>query len=561
MNDARFVPFKTNVDQVVLPERFTFPFFYQPHEIAVIAVKELQEVLPQFEEKWNHQFKDSSPAQNDGSGKMFGILVVKNKKGDLGYLAGFSGMIDGSYDHPPFVNAAFDSDFNLEQLSQGFKDFSEISEQIIALESSALYKQLQDHLKQELERSQFLLENQAKKHKRAKKRRRKERYTAKTKLSETAFQELLKAHHQEGLNEKFLMKEYEEYLEQKVNPLAKQVENFKDQILALKELRKKTSHQHQEWIFKHYNFLNNHGEVKNVVHLFDELEKGPPPSSTGDCAAPKLLQHAYRHGYQPIAMAEFWWGASSRSAVRNHQQYYPACRSKCEPLLTHMLKGLAVDPNPMLINPAKGKKLEIIYEDDDLIVVNKPADFLSVPGKNISDSVLTRLKELYPKATGPILVHRLDMATSGLLVATKNEESHKVVQAQFIDRTIQKKYIALLDGDVRQERGYIDLPLRVDLDNRPMQLVCEDYGKPAQTTYKVLERTTDGKTRIEFRPITGRTHQLRVHAAHSRGLNAPIVGDDLYGTPKNRLHLHAAHLQFKHPKTEKKLSFSAVHPF
>jgi tRNA pseudouridine32 synthase/23S rRNA pseudouridine746 synthase len=219
-----------------------------------------------------------------------------------------------------------------------------------------------------------------------------------------------------------------------------------------------------------------------------------------------------------------------------------------------MLEGLTVDPNPMLDNPAEGKSLSIVYDDESIVVINKPAEFLSVPGKNIYDSVYARVLELYPTATGPLIVHRLDMSTSGLLIVAKNKEAHQQLQRQFIKRNVKKRYVALLAGVIQEDEGVIDLPLRVDLDDRPRQLVCYEHGKNAVTHWKVIKRT-DTQTLIHFYPITGRTHQLRVHAAHSLGLNAPIVGDDLYGTKADRLHLHAEWIQVNHPVTYKKIQF------
>lgn len=253
-------------------------------------------------------------------------------------------------------------------------------------------------------------------------------------------------------------------------------------------------------------------------------------------------------------MAEFWWGISPNSAVRKHQNYYPACQSRCKPILGHMLKGTTMDSNKLLENLSAEKHLEIIFEDDDLIIVNKPSEFLSVPGKTITDSVYTRIKKQYPNATGPLIVHRLDMSTSGILVLTKTKEANKKLQSQFINRTVKKRYIALLDGHLSKESGKIKLPLRVDLDDRPKQLVDFIHGKNAETKWTVISKE-DNKTRVYFYPITGRTHQLRVHAAHKNGLNTPIFGDDLYGNKANRLHLHAEFISFLHPTTNEKMTF------
>ena len=259
-------------------------------------------------------------------------------------------------------------------------------------------------------------------------------------------------------------------------------------------------------------------------------------------------------------MAEFYWGISPTAEVRKHGQFYSSCRSRCEPILGHMMQGLNVEPNPIELAGVFKGKLDIIYEDHFLLVLNKPHEFLSVPGKTIKDSVLTRMQTYLPNATGPLLLHRLDMSTSGLLLVAKNERTHKKLQKQFIERKVKKRYVALLDGTLETKEGEIDLPLRVDLNNRPRQLVCYEHGKKATTKYKVVAIEAN-KTRIHFYPISGRTHQLRVHAAHYKGLNTPIVGDDLYGTVSNRLHLHAETLSFEHPVKKEWVSFSCEAPF
>jgi tRNA pseudouridine32 synthase/23S rRNA pseudouridine746 synthase len=223
---------------------------------------------------------------------------------------------------------------------------------------------------------------------------------------------------------------------------------------------------------------------------------------------------------------------------------------KCEPILKHMLNGIETDKNPFEINPANGKELEIIFEDEHIIAVNKPAEFLSVPGKKITDSVQSRIQSKFSNA---MIVHRLDMSTSGIILIGKNFESYKNLQAQFIKRKVKKRYVALLDGILTAKEGIIELPLRVDLDNRPNQIVCFEYGKPAKTEWKTIE-IRNNQTLVHFYPITGRTHQLRVHAAHHLGLNCPIVGDDLYGTKANRLHLHAESITFIHPFSKEEMT-------
>jgi len=253
-------------------------------------------------------------------------------------------------------------------------------------------------------------------------------------------------------------------------------------------------------------------------------------------------------------MAEFWWGNQPKSEIRKHKHFYPACQGKCQPILSHMLGGMDVDNNPLLINPAEGTELEIVFQDEHVVVVNKPAGLLSVPGKSIKDSVYSRIKAQFPQATGSLIIHRLDMATSGLLMLALNERAHKHLQQQFITKEVSKRYVAIIDGTLDKSSGEIRLPLCVDFNDRPRQMVCHEYGKYAETHWQVIEEKV-GKTKLFLYPITGRTHQLRIHCAHPDGLNTPIIGDSLYGISANRLHLHAQRLSFYHPITKEQLTF------
>ena len=322
----------------------------------------------------------------------------------------------------------------------------------------------------------------------------------------------------------------------------------------------------QKKLFAQYRFLNIGGFERSLGELFlntaYHTAHGKPPAGSGECAAPKLLQYAFKWQLKPIALAEFWWGPAPKSEVRQHQNFYAACIGKCQPILTHMLMGMDVDENPLLKNPAEGKNIDVIYQDDDMLIINKPAEFLSVPGKNISDCVHSRIKQLYPQATGAIIVHRLDMSTSGLMVIALNKPTHKNLQKQFINRDVKKRYVALIDGLLEENTGTVTLPLRGDFDDRPRQMVCQQDGKPAQTTWQVIERDEQCQTtKVYLYPKTGRTHQLRVHCAHSLGLNMPIIGDDLYGTKANRLHLHAQMLELSHPITKELMHFEVDSEF
>ena len=324
-------------------------------------------------------------------------------------------------------------------------------------------------------------------------------------------------------------------------------------------LRKKTSAILQNTLFEKYRFLNQQKETKGLLAIFNN-PSSRPPAGAGDCSAPKLLQYAFKHHLTPIALAEFWWGISPNSEIRKHKNFYPSCQSRCKPILNHMLEGIDMDENLLLKNLTKKEELSVIFEDDDLIVVNKPPEFLSVPGKEIKDSVYTRIKQKYPEATGPLIVHRLDMSTSGIIVLTKTKEANKILQGQFIKRTVKKRYVALLSGKLSKKQGVIKLPLRLDLDDRPRQLVDFTNGKKAETNWVFINQNNN-QTRVHFYPITGRTHQLRVHAAHKEGLNTPIKGDDLYGNKQDRLYLHAEFIEFTHPTSRNKISFTVPADF
>lgn len=546
-NPSKFISFKQSVKDISLPEKFTFPFYYEPHPLSIIAAKELQEYITSLTDL-NHNFGLIPNQPGIVIGKMFGVLVVENQEGELGYLAAFSGKLADANDHPHFVPPIFDMLKEDGFYRKGERLLYEMSTEIDQLEKS---KELLD-LKQQVTDTEVFCKEEMQSFKqqvKATKADRKIKREEAELLSEDEKNVLLEELRKQSIKEQFFLKDLtKKHREQRTNVQIK-LEQFQNRIIQLKRKRKQLSNDIQTQLFDQYHFLDANGKTKSVLQLFEHVENGKPPSGAGECCAPKLLQYAYQHHLKPIVMAEFWWGASPASEIRKHKLFYPACRGKCEPILGHMLQGLEVDPNPMKENPAEGKELEIIYEDDEIVVVNKPAEFLSVPGKTISDSVLKRMEAYLPDATGPLLVHRLDMSTSGILLVAKNKEAHEYLQDQFIRRIVKKRYVALLDGELSEKSGVVDLPLRVDLDDRPRQLVCYQYGKSAKTEWELIE-VKNGKSKVYFYPLTGRTHQLRVHAAHPKGLNMPITGDDLYGVKTNRLHLHAEQLTFKHPKSK-----------
>ncbi|MCP4438430.1 MAG: RluA family pseudouridine synthase [Aureispira sp.] len=546
-----FIPFMESLDAFSLPEKFTFPFYYQPHPLSLLAANKLQEHL-KTQTDWEHNFGLDSPKDESALGKMFGVLVVQTKDKQLGYLAAFSGKLADSNHHPFFVPPVFDilkeDDFFIRES----KVLTQINNEIKALEANPSYLVAQQYLEEVKALVDSRLSEKRKQMKMAKDRRKAIRAKQKEKLSPTEYKLLEEELKNESRGHQFCYKRLAKFWKARVAWTEELVNSYSNKIKDLKHIRKTKSAAVQKQLFSQYCFINQNKKEKSLYDIFLPTINDIPPSGAGECAAPKLLQHAFLHNMKPIAMAEFWWGKSPKSEVRKHGYFYPACRGKCEPILSHMLEGIDMDANPMMSNPAEGKTLEIVYEDEFLLVVNKPAEFLSVPGKNVQDSVMLRMKQRYPTATGPLVVHRLDMSTSGLMLIAKTKELHKELQHQFIKRTIKKRYVALLEGLVEKEEGFIDLPLRVDLDNRPQQLVCYEHGKSARTKWKVIEQSNQ-QTRVYFYPITGRTHQLRVHAAHPMGLNTPIVGDDIYGQKKDRLLLHAESIDFLHPITKEQM--------
>ncbi|MDP4269549.1 MAG: pseudouridine synthase [Bacteroidota bacterium] len=525
--------FKHPTDALALPEKFTYPFNYTPHTLCVMASGEVQDYL-RTRTDWAEELSE---------GKMFGVLVVQTDTGELGFLAAFSGNLAGWNDHEYFVPPVFD----LLQKDGFFKveerEITAINHRIRQLSHAPEYLACQASLKEETHRAKAELAEQ-KALLKANKAAREERRNSHPSLSENELAEMVRVSQFEKAEYKRLEKRWQNRLAE----LQQEATIFHTEIERLKAERKAKSAALQQKLFDSFQMLNSKGEAKGLCYIFAQTAQKTPPAGAGECAAPKLLQYAFLHGLKPIAMAEFWWGDSPKTEIRRHGLFYPACKGKCEPILGHMLQGMELDTDPQRQTTALNAEIEILYEDDYLLIIHKPSGLLSVPGKSSHDSAYQRIRERYPDATGPLVVHRLDMSTSGLLLIAKTKEVHKSLQAQFKGRSIRKRYIALLDGLIQENAGSIDLPLASDYNHRPRQMVDRKNGKPALTLWRVLERTAQ-HTRIEFTPVTGRTHQLRVHAAHPLGLNVPIVGDELYGRKAERLYLHAEYLEFVHPVT------------
>lgn len=548
-----FQYFKQPITAYELPKKFDYPFYYEPTQIAKKACKELQEYL-ETQTDFEHNFGLENDLSSTPIGKMFGVLVVRNQENKIGYLAAVSGKLANTNQHKILVPPVFDmlnkNGFFLEQEER----LNEINRILESIENDQNYLQLKEEFIQFEINSKLKIEEGKQLLKSNKKDRKSQRETISSTLSEEEIQFFEEDLVKQSLRDKYEFRVLNEKIDAEKQLLLNKINVFETEINSLKEERKIKSNSLQNQLFNQYQFLNKFKQEKGLLEIFSNTVFQQPPAAAGECAAPKLLQYAFQNDLEPICMAEFWWGDSPKSEVRKHGQFYPACTGKCEPILGHMLEGIELNENLLLKQNSTVEELEILYQDDDLVVINKPEEFLSVPGIEIKDSVYLRIKHQFPLATGPIIVHRLDMSTSGILVLALNKESHKLLQQQFIKRKVHKRYIALLDRNIEHDNGFIDLPLRVDLDDRPRQMVCYENGKPAQTKYEVITRKNN-KTLVYFYPITGRTHQLRMHASHRLGLNAPIIGDDLYGKKANRLHLHAESLEFTHPKTKELMKF------
>lgn len=525
-----------------LPPRMPSPFAPgNPHPIAAWAASRLRtELLTGL----------SDELGLDRDGKMFGVLVVRDAEGRIGFLKAFSGMVGRSWELPGFCEPTFDPVARDAFWIAGEAELVKLAERI------EFYERQCEPLRAELAalRARHLADREAlRATHQANKAARHERRAAGLERAELA---ALERASNADRAERRALEDAQRFFQDEIIAKLSVFENDRDTSMALRTAK---SRDFLVRIHRTYALANAAGKVVGLRELFEPAE---PPGGAGDCAAPKLLATAYREGLTPIALAEFWCGAPPPTGDRRDGAFYPACRSKCRPILGHMLRGLDVEPAPDFLGDVIGPdEPHTLYEDQWLAVIAKPAGLLSVPARSSkADSVLARLRTRYPDATGPLLPHRLDLDTSGLMLVAKDQDTHGALQRQFEERTITKRYIAVLDGEPHAESGTVELPLRVDLDDRPRQIVDPVHGKPAVTTWQVLARQ-DGRTRVALWPKTGRSHQLRVHAAHPDGIGVPIVGDPLYGLPGDRLLLHAEAIEFVHPHTQERLSFEHAAPF
>lgn len=543
MTDTKLHRFQHTTASIPMPDKFTYPFHYVPHPLCILAAQEVQTYLRR-QTRWQEELQQ---------GKMFGVLVVRTPDGTIGYLAAFSGNLAHSNVHDYFVPPVYDLLRPDGFFKQEEEQISAINRRIETLTCSAAYMQALKAYQEDKTKAHHALLKAKEELQSAKARRDEQR---RMDLTEAQREALVRESQFQKAEYKRLEKRWKCELSERESTL----KNFESEISRLKQERKTRSATLQRKLFHQFRMRNALGDEKDLCELFAPTPQQVPPAGAGECAAPKLLQYAYLHQLHPLAMAEFWWGNSPITEIRKQGNFYPACKGKCAPILAFMLQGLEVEENPLIKDKHAEWSPEIIYEDADLLVVNKPAGMLSVPGKEPGRSLIDRIQDLYPDSQEWMAVHRLDMATSGLLLLAKNKAVYQHLQAQFKNKIVQKRYVAWLDGIVSSTNGMISLPLSPDWMNRPRQMVNHTEGKPAQTRYEVLSRT-DTRTRIAFYPLTGRTHQLRVHAASAEGLSTPIVGDELYGTPSDRLYLHAESLDFIHPRTGIRIHVEKAAPF
>ena len=526
---------------ILPPSRMNNPLNYTPHPLCVMAAEEVRRMVRE---------NAVMSSETRKSGKMFGVLVVETPDGNTGYLAAYSGQIAGRSNWDGFVPAVFDYLQDGGYFKTCEAEITAINKQVRLMETSEERRRLLTHLDETIAKAAS--EEQAYKTLMHESKARRDSERAAGGVTPEREAEMTR-------ESQFQKAELRRMRRRNADTIAMAREachRYDTSISLLKQKRRTMSDRLQEWLFHHFVMLNTDGDSRSLTDIFRTSLSASPPAGAGECCEPRLLQYAFSHAMTPKCMAMFWIGASPEGEIRHEQTYYPACRSKCKPILEWML-GKDIVKDDTFITQHNGDNLNIIYQDSDIIVVDKPAGMLSVPGKNDAPSVLSLLQRKMEDNIFP--VHRLDMDTSGLMVFVRNKKAQRNLQRQFETHSIVKRYIALLERKPDSEHGTISLPLSPDMADRPRQMVDYRHGKQALTHYRLCtspstpmrrQFLTVGDNLVELSPLTGRTHQLRVHCAHPDGLASPIVGDRLYGTTNHpRLCLHAEYLEFRHPTT------------
>ena len=522
------------------------PFEYTPHDSCREAFLRLCARLEAL--KNSPLADDVNLCRELAEGKMLGVLIAEDACGEPHTLYAFSGQLGSrGFHHRGFVEPVFDYLLPDGYFKRGEAAISRMNAEIVRFEAEELSPLLNDYnlAKQRLDArvADFKQECRLSKQQRDFRRR-----------SGTADEGELAEMIRRSQFEKAELRRLKQRCAAELLPVASALERAQERLKAHKERRRADSEALQQWLFTHFTLLNARGERKSLSEIFAETSLLIPPSGAGECCAPKLLQAAYMQGLKPVAMAEYWYGKPKGGEIRRHGLHYPACRGKCLPVLSWMLQGLEIDP-PLdrTAQRAAAQEPKIIYENEWFCVVSKPSGILSVPGKGSALSLQAWLTDKYGEQRDAKPAHRLDQDTSGLLIATFGQRALKTMQALFATRRVTKTYVAELCGDYRTlphpQRGRISLPHLPDVLDRPRQRVDFERGKEAVTDYEFVSFAR-GRSRVIFHPLTGRTHQLRVHAASEQGLGLPIAGDRLYGLPSGsaeRLHLHAEKIEFTFP--------------
>lgn len=531
------------------PVKLNNPLSHRVHPLCREAAAQLITHIHNLP-KGTHAFR-----RNEGDnacGKMFGVLIVEDNAGEIGFLAAFSGRLGNTNRISGFVPPVFDLLSEQGFFRRGENDISQINQRIKDLENNPEIEQLKSQLQKAQASSAEAIAKAKAEMATGKQQRHLLRSELDANLAPEQQQEILGKLEQESRLSQRKYKHTVATFRNNVSEAESALQRATAEIEGLKKQRKEMSAALQEKLFDSYTILNSKGNQRNLKSIFAEETVGFPPSGAGECCAPRLFQFAFSQGFKPLSIAEFWWGDSPVTEIRHEGNFYPACRGKCAPILRHMLNGIELENENAQPRLQPAAKPEIIFEDEWFLAIHKHENMLSVPGKLHEESVLQILRKQKADWESIIAAHRLDMSTSGILLFAKNMEAYRAVQALFISRQVKKRYVAILSSKPELNQGIVNLPLRADYYNRPRQMVCNTEGKPAVTAFNVISEHAKG-CRVHFFPETGRTHQLRVHAAHPLGLNAPIVGDDLYGYEGPRLMLHAEFLAFVHPFTNNRL--------
>ena len=505
---------------------FTYPFAYTPDSYCKEAVKQLQAEVKRHTD-WNEELK---------GGKMFGVLTCEAEDHQVGFIASFSGTLGGRLRQSWFVPPVLDYEQNGGTFKNEEEAISGINKAIEELENSAELRMAKETLKsKENEKEAELLTMKAMMaaNKATRQQKRQENPALDAELT------------RQSQFEKAEFKRAVKKMQAEIDDVKKQIATKEQEITHLRDERKRRSNILQRWLFSRTKLHCADGTKESVWDIFKSARRGVPPAGTGECAAPRLLNYAFSQNLKPISMAEMWVGQSPKGEIRIDGEYYPACQTKCGPILKRMTHGMDVATNPLT---AQDGHMKVLYEDEWLIIVDKPAGLMTASDDMALDTLMNRMKKMRPDITGPGYVHRLDMATSGIVIVAKDKETHAAMQHLFETRQVKKVYVAIVEGSPKSTKGTISLPLIPNIEDRPRQMVDFVRGKEATTRYEVVSRDA-GRSRLMLYPKTGRTHQLRVHAASPLGLGCPIVGDNLYGHLGERMLLHASIVEFTHPRT------------